>query len=499
MPQTAQLITLLDAFPSAVALSTGGTVVYTNPAHVALLGYTTEAFAAMALRDYLHPSDLALARARFDRARRGERNHPSELRMRHANGELRVVEVTSVLLTDDVVATVSVDRTEVYQVREGVAQHARLASFGDLAANVAQELNRPLRGLVQDLAALRSDLAMLAATVPALSERLTALEPRLDSARRSAARLASLTEDLEAYAQGGEHSSMPHNLRDILESAVELAWPRLRKADIGIFRDFTPTPLVMANEARLVQLFLNLLDNAGDALEQIPAGRRLDLGLHHEADGDQVVVTLCDNGGGVTNEALPRLAEPFYSTRPGARGMGLSISHSIAHTLGGSLRVLPNATAGVTAGVTVVVKLPAWYDEFVVEDSLDGVEPRILLIDDEPLVLRTFERMLSVKGSVVAVGGGREAADLLRRDQDWDLILCDLMMPEIGGNDLYEMVQEHWPELTERWIVITGGAFTGSAADFLRATAVPVLEKPIDQAALFGLVDNILRRRNRSF
>lgn len=490
-PERLQLYGILERCPAAVAISGPDGVIYANPAHQNLLGYGLAGLRAVRFRDLVHPGYLTLARNGLERAKGGHQNPPIEICMLHKDGSERMVQFTSSALGDGTIMAVIVDITDMHHLRRGMADHGRRATYGELASGVAAELGAPLRALERDLAMLPAALSRLATSAPDAIAVITDVQTRLDSALRNTRRLAGLADDLETYAQGGDHTNMPHDLNQILETALELAWPRLRKCDAQVFRDLKPAPRVMGNGNHLVQLFVNLLLNAADALNDTEGVRRVTLRLWTELNS--VVVTIADTGRGVPPSLLPRLTEPFFTTRDGARGMGLSISDSVAETLGGSLYV----AAAEGTGLVVTVRLPAWQERTLSEESLNDQVPRILVIDDDPLVLNSFERLLRGQGEVTSVGGGREAVELLRNDQDWDAVLCDLMMPEIGGDDLYEMVQEQWPELAERWAFITGGAFTGSAADFLRMTHAVILDKPVTTADLHRTVKDLCAKRRR--
>jgi CheY-like chemotaxis protein len=101
-----------------------------------------------------------------------------------------------------------------------------------------------------------------------------------------------------------------------------------------------------------------------------------------------------------------------------------------------------------------------------------------LVIDDEPLLGRTLSFMLEERHDVVVIGGGREALGQLERDSDFDLVLCDLDMPEVTGQVVYETVARSHPELTHRFVLMTGGACSRWSEDFLASYAGMQLDKP---------------------
>lgn len=124
--------------------------------------------------------------------------------------------------------------------------------------------------------------------------------------------------------------------------------------------------------------------------------------------------------------------------------------------------------------------------------SSEGVvgqkQARVLVIDDEQMIGRTLKRALGKEHDVMVLESGAAALELLAKDRSFDLVLCDLMMPEISGMDLYEWMCGHAAELTHRVVFMTGGTFTQRSREFLSNGQIPYVEKPFDMQALRGLI-----------
>jgi CheY-like chemotaxis protein len=211
-----------------------------------------------------------------------------------------------------------------------------------------------------------------------------------------------------------------------------------------------------------------------------------------------VRITIKDTGSGMTADVLDRIFDPFFTTKPigTGTGLGLSVCHGVVEELGGTIRV----SSEPGRGSTFVVRLPTAGPEQVFRDEpeseLSGARGRILLIDDEPRVLGVLSRFLGGEHDVVAVGSAHEALQQLGRGLPFDVIVCDLLMPEMSGIDLYHVLEQQAPQLAERMIFLSGGANTSVAGAFLSTVPNQALEKPPARTDLLRAIDRELASRS---
>jgi len=259
--------------------------------------------------------------------------------------------------------------------------------------------------------------------------------------------------------------------------------------------DFKPMPLVWASEGKLSQVFLNLLINASHAMDD---SKIRTITVRTWTEDGSVCAAIEDTGSGIKPENMPRIFEPFFSTkRIGAgSGLGLSICRNIINEFGGDIQV----ETEVDKGTRFLVRLPIWTEAAALRsvapiagpDALADLHGRILIIDDEAPLRVVMQRLL-VAHEVVSASSGKDALEILEHDRAFDLILCDLMMPGVTGMDVHHWLVEHDPVLAARVVFVTGGAFGPVAADYLNETGNLKLEKPFGTDEFRDLVSGRIR------
>jgi CheY-like chemotaxis protein len=254
---------------------------------------------------------------------------------------------------------------------------------------------------------------------------------------------------------------------------------------------------VLGSEARLGQVFLNLLLNAAQAIGDGDTARNT-ITLRTRVEGGRVVVEVQDTGCGIPADALGRIFDPFYTTKPSGvgTGLGLSICHGIVRSLGGELSV--ESAPGVGSVFRVALPIPISIPTSPAVRA-EGTRPprgsavaaqrrRVLIIDDEPTVVAALARTLGDQHEVVSATGGRQALAIVRDDARFDVILCDLLMPDLTGMEVHAELSRAHPGLEHRIIFMTGGAFTPGARRFLESVPNRRVEKPFDLARLRGMI-----------
>jgi signal transduction histidine kinase len=360
----------------------------------------------------------------------------------------------------------------------------RMASLGTLAAGVAHEINNPLAVVLANL-----DFALEGLVDP---DRVEALR----EARDAAERVRLIVRDLKILSRPTEENRGPVDVRRVLDATIRMAHNEIRHR-AELVRVDGEVPLVDASEARLGQVFLNLIINAAQA---IPVGSARSHTIRVVTSTDargNVVIDVSDTGGGIEEAHRAHVFEPFFTTKPVGvgTGLGLSICHRIVTSLGGTLSFESVKGEGTTFRTT----LPAARED-AAPATRSSAPPevarcsrgKVLVVDDEPVLGRLVSRMIQSEHDVTVVARAREALTTMERET-FDVVLCDLMMPEMTGMDLVEHLRARSPALADRVVLMTGGAFTERAREFLAAVPNQRLEKPFDAATLSALVRGFVR------
>jgi two-component system, cell cycle sensor histidine kinase and response regulator CckA len=420
---------------------------------------------------------------------------------------------------DTLIATIDrlLVESEHRELQARLAQTDRLTSLGTLAVGVAHEINNPLAYVLLNLGYVVEELPKLLGhstrDEDGASRGGSSFDPRekevilaLEHAREGAERIRNTVRSLQTFSRPENETRAPLQLAHLLDATLPMVANEIRHR-AHLVKDYGPVPDVVANEARLGQVFLNLLLNAVQALPEDHAETNEIQLVLRSPQPDRVLVEVRDNGIGIPQQVRGRIFEPFFTTKPVGigTGLGLTICHGIVTSLGGTLTF----DSEVGKGSTFRVELPAAVKTMgaTAVARVSGEPPvqpkpatrgRILVVDDEPIVCFSLERLLSTEGEVVALTSARQALAAIEAGERFDVILCDLMMPEMDAPMLHEELRRIAPAQAERMVFITGGAFTVRAREFLESVPNVRLGKPFEVDALIELVRSRVRSNTRS-
>jgi CheY-like chemotaxis protein len=280
------------------------------------------------------------------------------------------------------------------------------------------------------------------------------------------------------------------DLRGPLTSAIAVGEKEIRER-ARLVTDFDAVPQVLADEQRLAQLFLYLLVNAWLEIDEREVDRH-EIAVKTSTDAEgRAVIAIRDTGEGIAPEALPRLFEPLFAANEQRTGTRLLAEcREIVTELGGTIEV----ESAVGRGTTFRVTLPA---ADVAAEALPppparvpggGKRGRVLVIDDDPVIGRVAMVLLGRDHEVSYESRAIAALDRLRGGERFDVILCDLAMPEMNGVELYTQVAGLDHPQADAMVFLTGGAFTRRAREFVDAASNEVFHKPFDPKELVKLV-----------
>jgi len=387
------------------------------------------------------------------------------------------------------------DQSEKRRLQDQLLQSEKMSAIGQLIAGVAHDLNNPLASVVGF-----SDLLGEAADVPPrLAEPLAVI-------RQEAERASAIVRNLLSFARRQEGERQLQSIRPILESTHQLLKNQLLAARIELTLEFEPgLPEVDVHANQIKQVFVNIINNAAQAIASTRAqegGGKIQIVTKCEPDG--LSVNISDNGPGIPDAVAQRVFEPFFSTKSEGEGtgLGLSICLGIVKEHGGTMTVEPGG-AGSGRGATFTVELPTGVRTEVrplaAGAETQAVPParlerlRVLVVDDEPHILHYMQATLESWGHEVVLA--RDGSQALKRAlmQPFDLIICDLRMPRLGGREMFHTLARMHPTVADRIIFATGDTVRGDTLQFLEELGRPFLQKPFKLDALRRVLAGVVK------
>jgi PAS domain S-box-containing protein len=460
----------------------------------------------------VHPDDRARVEDGFRNAlAEGADEWSTEYRFQHGNGHFRTVTDRACFGTDgaraSLVGGAMTDVTDRRKIEGRMLLGERLAAVGTLAAGVAHEINNPLSFVVANLAFIGEEIGVVLDERGTLSDEQAeilegALEA-LDEARGGLDRVRSIVSDLRTFARGDGGGQIGYvEVEAPLESAIRMIGGQVREV-AHLVRRYRKVPRVEADPTRLEQIFLALLVNAMQAIEEGKPDENEILVSTRTDEHGKVVVEIADSGVGMSRELMARIFDPFFTTKPLGigTGLGLSICHGLVRSIGGEIFVDSRVGFGSTFRVTLPSSSAA-ASAPTSSSRLASAPPaplqgRVLIVDDEASVLSALHRALSGRHEVVVLQSGRSALDLLSRDADFDVVLTDVSLPDLSGLELRAALATRAPALAERVVFMLSGAPDPSVRAALRALPNPSFEKPLELGALRTLVQERVEARRR--
>ena len=388
---------------------------------------------------------------------------------------------------------VSNDVSHVRKLQNQAIQNDRVIALGTLAASVAHEINNPLTYVLANSDALADELdafdKLLADTrglTPADARAsLARIREMLGPIRSGTSRIAGITRDLRSFSRPDESSLGRVDVRTVVESVLRLVAKEV-EARGRLVLDVHDAPPVIGNEARLVQVVLNLIVNAYQALPPDAPSRNL-VSVATRSEGGRSVIEVGDSGPGVPAAYRDLIFEPFFSTKEIGQGtgLGLFVCRNIVRGFSGEIEVGDRPGGGALFRVS----LPA-----APEVSAALAEPtppgrpaaggHVVIIDDDVMVARALALQLREAGyRVTTYADGDTGIKALRAAGDVELVFCDLMMTGMTGIELADRLAAEAPQLASKLVLMTGGAFSPAARDFVARHRDRTVDKPFDIVA----------------
>lgn len=485
---------VLEACPVPVQMTNAetGKLLFRSPETIALFGDVKDAYSY-----YVNPSDREqylelLSQTGLVDNRKMEFSDANgrrfwgavSARLIEFNGEMVVVSNTRDL-TDEIAV-----QAELASQREMLFQNEKMSALGELLAGVAHELNNPLSVVVGHALMLREEI-----TDPHTVKRIEKISS-------SAERCAKIVKTFLAMARQRPAKMETLDIASLVNTAADVAGFGVAgdMIDIKICVD-DDLPDILADPDQITQVVINLIINAEQAMAKSGEGDKIEISAAMNKQKSALEISITDNGPGVPKKLQPRIFEPFFTTKDVGEGtgIGLAFCHRILHSHGGNIWL----DSDYNKGSRFVLSLPARKAapagaETISQDGSSDKAARVLVVDDEVDVADLIADILRKDGCQVEHANSGKAALELLRNNEFDIVLSDLNMPEMDGRELYNSIHSQHRELKDSIAFITGDAMGPASQKLLGEAGCQFLEKPISPAELRGLVQSLLSGRKET-
>jgi len=495
---------LIDNFPDLIlVLDTAGHYTFVSPRCKDILGYDLEDTQQMEFGGRTHPEDLPIALSLYKDMLAGRQTFGSvEIRVRHKLGEWRRIRFNFSPLADEKgniggVVLSGRDVTDLKRLEEQLIQAEKLAAMGQMLAGVAHELNNPLTAILGVTELLRER----AGTEESIRRQL-------ELTHRQARRAARIVQNLLEFSRPASPQKRALDLNNLIERTLQLHEHSLRRNNVEVDSHLpADLPGVIGDANQLIQVFLNLVTNAEQAIREVRDSGRIQ--IRAARSRNQVTVTVQDDGVGIRPEALPKIFDPFYTTkRPGGgTGLGLSICMSIVREHGGNIEAeslpgggsaftiyLPAASGQSAESLSAPSETVAPLAE-TLRTTADLLRGRaVLVLDDEESIRMLLEEGLSAQGLRVDCAATTEEAIAHLGRSRFDVFLCDLHLSSGGftvdGREAATRILEAAGKQKPVLIYMTGDLIEGAPR---AGQNEPVcLQKPFRISDVLALLRDVL-------
>lgn len=475
--------------------SPDGAIVDINPALWTMYGYSAEAYYARdPARPIRQPRRPALDEI-LPSVSKGKAFH-TELVDYRKDGTAMELEVYGIPMEyrgQTHMLTITRDITEkkrsegeLARQRDMLHQREKLAALGSLLAGVAHELNNPLSVVVARAAILEEGEDP--ATRGAASKIRTAAE-----------RCARIVRTFLAMARQQQPERSPVEIGEVIAAALELTGYALRTSGVEVRLDLAAdAPRVLGDGDQLHQVFMNLIINAQQAMQEQATPRVLRLRSHFDASAGTVTIEVADSGPGIPAALRSRIFEPYFTTKPmgSGTGVGLAVCLGVVEAHGGTL--VAGGEEGAGAVFTIILPAASPAECLAVDGQpfqAKVAQRAMLVVDDEADVREALAEILAGSGHrVAAAASGREALERMTRER-FDVVLTDIRMPDLDGRALYREIERRWPDRTGQVVFVTGDTLTSTLRGFAEESGRPVIEKPFLPAEVRRVVAEVLEGR----
>ena len=372
----------------------------------------------------------------------------------------------------------------------------RMETIGTLSGGIAHDFNNLMMGMLGNISLLLYDID---AAHPHC-EKLKNIEKLIESGSK-------LTSQLLGFARKGRYEVRPINLNKITQE-TSVTFGRTRK-DVTIHRKLSEDLFsIKVDESQIEQVLMNLYINAADAM---PDGGNLFLKTmnvthkkmkdksYNPKPGQYILLNVIDNGTGMDEKTAERIFEPFFTTKEMGRGTGLGLAsvYGIIKGHGGYIDVDSKKEQGTNFSIYLPASDEPIHQTMEISERILAGNETILLVDDEEMVIDVGVELLNKLGyTVLEAMNGYEAIEVYKEEKDKiDLVILDMIMPDIGGGETYDTIKKIDSEV--KVLLSSGYCLSGQASEILDRGCNGFIQKPFNMRTLSQKIREVLSDGNR--
>lgn len=375
------------------------------------------------------------------------------------------------------ILTIFHDITAQKKLEAQLLQAQKMEAIGTLAGGIAHNFNNLLMGIQGYTSLALLDL-----------EKRHPIYNKLENIEKLVQSGSKLTNQLLGYARGGKYEVRSMSLNRLVKDIAD-TFGQTRK-DIKVHQLLDDDLLgVEVDQGQMEQVMLNLFVNAADAMPsggdlyvqtQNAASEAMEAKSYEVKPGDYVILTIRDSGIGMSKDTMARIFEPFFTTKEMGRGTGLGLAsvYGIIKAHGGYIDVASDVGTGTTFGIYLPASKNPIDDLSDTPKKIQKGTGTVMMVDDEKMILEVGEQMLNEIGyEVVTAESGKAAIDLYKQfSEKIDLVILDMIMPEMGGSETYDQLKSIDPEI--KVLLSSGYSINGQATEILQRGCKGFIQKP---------------------
>lgn len=473
-----------------------GNIIEANKQTEKIFGASRNDIVGYNLKKYVPTDEHEYVDIQLEKMRIEKKIGLNEGHIQQPNGDIISVEFSAVsidLENETLCLSIVNDVTERNRLRSQMLLNDKLTMVGTMAASIIHEINNPTTWVLSNLSFLKNKINELKLVDdPHQAALLSQFNETIQDSLLGTEKIKDIVKELKEFARADDPQVKTlTDIHEALNSAINMASPHLKNVAIVEKIYAKNIPKLLLSKTKLQQVFLNLVVNAVQSFDNNISENIIQ--IETKKLNNTIQIEVRDTGKGMPPEVCASIFEPFYTTKPPGigTGLGLSICYDIIHRNGGEISV----ESTPKKGTKFTINLPLTKQKKSSALNMNGHSKRILVISDNREILQQTKHILGNNCEITAILGGRNALTSLKEKTfPFDILICDLIMPDVSGSDLYRYIAKNYPENEKRIIFIIDNTCSKITDTFLTSISNVCIKKPMTRTKLLKCINKISLR-----